>query len=79
MIIIPYFIWSSFLYLFWVFLGRHYGESALRQYDPIKNLIGIVYAQGDVHFMNWGIPMWFLPCIFLTFVFYSLIQKVKNI
>ena len=78
-IIIPYFIWSSFLYLFWFFLGRHYGDSALKLYDPIKNFIGIFYAQGDVQFMNWGIPMWFLPCIFLTFVFYSIIQKIQNV
>ena len=28
--------------------------------------------------MNWGIPMWFLPTIFLTFIFFGLILKIKN-
>ena len=28
--------------------------------------------------MNWGIPMWFLPCIFLTFLFYSFLQKIND-
>ena len=28
--------------------------------------------------MNWGIPMWFLPTIFLTFLLFGLILKIKN-
>lgn len=28
--------------------------------------------------MDWGIPLWFLPCIFLAFLLSSAIQKIAN-
>jgi fucose 4-O-acetylase-like acetyltransferase len=65
-LLVPYFTLSFLLYLFWYFLGRHYGESVEYVYSTIKNLIGIFYAQGGPEFMNWGIPMWFLPALFIT-------------
>jgi fucose 4-O-acetylase-like acetyltransferase len=65
-LIVPYFSISILLFIFWFFVGRHYGESAEHAYDPIKNLIGIVYAQGGPEYMNWGIPMWFLPALFVV-------------
>jgi len=65
-LLIPYFVLSFLLFLFWLFFGRHYGESATYMYSPIKNFIGIFYAQGGAEYMNWGIPMWFLPALFIT-------------
>jgi fucose 4-O-acetylase-like acetyltransferase len=76
MILIPYFIWALALYLFWLFLGRNYGQSVISNSSPLDNLIGVFYAQGGQDFMDWGIPMWFLPCIFMVFVFFSAIQKL---
>jgi len=73
-ILIPYFVWSLVLYLFWLFIGRHYGDSANMELSPLNNFIGVFYAQGDNAFMNWGIPMWFLPCIFVTFCLYTFIR-----
>jgi len=77
-ILIPYFIWSMFLFVFWLFLGRFYGESLHHNLSPIKNFLGIFYAQGGRDYMDWGIPMWFLPTIFLTFLVFYLIRKVEN-
>ncbi len=74
-LLVPYFLWSFILFFFWLFLGRKYGESAALDLSPIKNFIGIFYAQGDIDYMNWGIPMWFLPSIFLTFLIFWLIKK----
>ena len=65
-LLVPYFIISSLLYVFWFFIGRHYGESNQMMYDPLRNLIGIFYAQGGPEYMNWGIPMWFLPALFIV-------------
>lgn len=76
-ILLPYFIWSALLYLFWLFLGRNYGNSVNYNLNPLNNFIGIFYAQGDIMFMDWGIPMWFLPCIFLTFILFSIVHVVK--
>lgn len=78
MILIPYFFWATALFLFWFFAGRKYGESATVALSPLDNFIGIFYAQGGPEYMDWGIPMWFLPCIFLVFLFFSGIRKIKN-
>jgi len=78
MILVPYFIWASALYLFWLFLGRNYGESATMDASPVKNFIGIFYAQGGGEYMDWGIPLWFLPCIFLVYVLRAMTQRLGN-
>ncbi|NMH26672.1 acyltransferase family protein [Flavobacterium silvaticum] len=77
-VMIPYFIWSSLLFLFWLVIGRDYGDSAKLNLSPVKNFIGIFYSQGDRQYMDWGIPLWFLPNIFMTFVLLYLIRKIEN-
>ena len=77
-ILIPYFLWSILLFVFWFFIGRKYGDSSIMDLSVFKNLIGIFLAQGDHDYMNWGIPMWFLPAIFLSFLIFGLVRKLKN-
>lgn len=77
-ILIPYFLWSFFLFIFWFFVGRKYGDSADLNLSVLKNFIGIFYAQGDHEYMNWGIPMWFLPAIFFSFIFFGMVRKIEN-
>lgn len=67
-IIIPYFLWGFFLYFFWFLIGNRYGNSADLNLSPFKNFLGVFYGQGGQEMMDWGIPMWFLPNIFLVFV-----------
>ena len=71
-------MWSFLLFIFWFFIGRKFGESSLLDLSPLKNFIGIFFSQGDTTYMNWGIPMWFLPSLFLTFLIFYWIQKIKN-
>ena len=78
-IIVPYFCWALLLYIFWFFLGRQYGDSAHLDLSPLKNFFGIFYVQGDRPFMDWGIPLWFLPALFCTFLLLTAIQKIKNV
>lgn len=77
-IILPYFLWASFLFFVWYIIGGKMGESAEHQLSVSKNFLGIFYAQGGRFYMDWGIPLWFLPSIFMTFFFYYLIQKIEN-
>lgn len=77
-IIVPYFIWSFCLYGFWILLSRNYGDSAKLNLSPFKNFIGVFYAQGDREYMDWCIPVWFLPAIFCTFLLFHFIKKIKN-
>lgn len=75
---IPYFIWSFILFTFWFLISRNYGDSAVLNLEPIKNFIGIFYSQGDRDYMDWGIPLWFLPAIFVMFLIFHFIKKIKN-
>lgn len=77
-IIIPYFFWALSLFAFWFCIGRQYGKSAQLNLSPVKNFMGVFYSQGGREYMDWGIPLWFLPAIFMTFLIFSLIQKIKN-
>jgi fucose 4-O-acetylase-like acetyltransferase len=75
-LLIPYFSLASLLFIFWFFIGRHFGESADKAYDPLNNFIGIFYAQGGPEFMNWGIPMWFLPALFVVSLIDFFVSKL---
>lgn len=74
-ILVPYFLWAAVLFLIWVLVGRRMGNSASKDLSVTDNFIGIFYAQGGGAYMDWGIPMWFLPTIFLCFLFYFIIRK----
>lgn len=76
-IIIPYFIWAFFLFIFWSIIGKNFGESNKLGLSIFKNLEGIFYAQGGQKYMDWGIPTWFLPNIFMAFVIYYLSIKIS--
>lgn len=77
-IILPYFAWSSLLFVFWFLISKNFGDSAQLNLSPTKNFIGIFYSQGHRAYMDWGIPLWFLPFIFMTFFIFHLLQKIKD-
>ncbi|WP_445721574.1 acyltransferase family protein [Flavobacterium sp.] len=78
-IIIPYFFWAFFLFLFWVLIAKDIGVSSEKNLSTTKNFIGIFYAQGSMEYMDWGIPLWFLPMLFSSFCFVFFIKKIiKN-
>lgn|SRR5690554_2489278 len=61
-LLVPYFSIALGLYFIWLFVGRHYGVGI--SFDPWLNFFGILYAQGGPAYMDWGIPLWFLPALF---------------
>lgn len=77
-ILIPFFLWSFLLFLFWFFIGRKFGDSSTLGLSVFKNFTGIFYAQGGHEYMNWGLQMWFLPAIFLSFLIFGFVRKLKN-
>jgi acyltransferase len=77
-IILPYFLWAFILFIFWYILGRKYGDSATYNLSVMQNFIGIFYSQGGRMYMDWGIPLWFLPAIFITFLMYFFIKQIKQ-
>lgn len=77
-LVIPYLIWSLFLFAIWFFITRNVGDSAALNLSPLKNLIGVFYSQGDRAYMDWGIPLWFLPALFVCFYMMHLVLKISN-
>ncbi len=75
-LVLPYFIFAAILFLKWLSLGWLSGGITSCE-RVIKNVIGIFYAQGGPKYMEWGIPMWFLPCLFLMNEFYWLFEKLQ--
>lgn len=73
-LLIPYFVFSTALFLIWVLLGKWVQPSLLQGASITKNLVGIFYAQGQLEYMRWGVEMWFLPCLFLTSILFFLIE-----
>lgn len=78
-ILLPYFLWAAALFLFWLVVGRNLGSSADLNLSVWKNLVGVFYAQGGQTYMDWGIPLWFLPCVFVVFILAALIQKWTSV
>lgn len=76
-LMIPYFILSFILFVFWIFIFKNIGESSNAGLSIYKNFIGIFYAQGGSEWMNWGVPMWFIPCLFVLNIIYFIIRKLK--
>ncbi|MGV9003588.1 acyltransferase family protein [Flavobacterium sp.] len=77
-LLVPYFILSLLLFTFWVFVGKDMGESQQYHLSTAENFFGIFYSQGGMHFMDWGIPMWFLPALFVTYLIFYVIEKYTS-
>ena len=77
-IMIPYYLWALLLFVFWYFIGKNFGNSKKLDLSIAENFIGVLVGQGGSRYMDWGIPLWFLPCIFSVFIIFSLIRLVSN-
>lgn len=80
-LIIPYFLTSlCFFYPFWFFLGRHFGKEKELDISPIKEFVGIFYGSAADHYLSFNIPLWFLPCLFISeLIFFFILKHVKTI
>jgi len=78
-LIIPYIFFSFTTYLFWLLIGRHYGEVNNLSINPLDPFIGIFYGSFSTTKMIHNVPLWFLPCLFSTKSIFFLLNLVfKN-
>jgi fucose 4-O-acetylase-like acetyltransferase len=78
-LLIPYFFFGILSYLFWVTVLRHYGmHASLIQVDPLHPVIGMFYGIGVGHWLIHNIPLWFLPCLFLTHALFYWIARCNS-
>lgn len=53
-------------------------HAALIQVAPLHPLIGIFYGIGVDNWLVHNIPLWFLPCLFLTHAIFYWIARIRN-
>lgn len=80
-LIIPYFFFAITLFLFWLIIGRHFGESKIKNISVLDSLKGIFLGMDmlGVSSMDWGIILWFLLTLFIITNMYYFISKLNNI
>lgn len=78
-LMIPYFVFATSLFLFWFFISRNFGESSKIEVSILENFMGIFTGAGieGISKNNWGVVLWFLPCIFLVANIYYFLDKLS--
>lgn len=78
-LLIPYFTFALILFLFWLIIGRKFGESAMNNTPIIESFTGIFYGIEikRISSMEWGVPMWFLLCLFVISNIFYFISKLE--
>lgn len=78
-LVIPYFTFAFSLFLFWLFLGRMFGENVTEKIQLKIAFNGIFLGRDidNISSMIWGSPIWFLLCLFLVANFYYFISKLR--
>lgn len=75
-LLLPYFIISLFLFLFYVFVTKNIQLNP-DNLDTSKLFLGIFYAHGGEEYMKWGQPMWFLPALFCVMLIDYFVSRFK--
>lgn len=80
-LIIPYFFFATTLFLFWLVIGRYFGESKMRHTSILESILGIFAGNEIFGFssIEWGIPLWFILTLFIVANMYYIINKSGSI
>jgi len=79
-LLVPYLFFAIILFLFWLVIGRKFGESAINNIPVKECFIGIFYGIVEVKgisSMEWGGPIWFLLCLFLISNIFYFVSKLN--
>lgn len=76
-LIIPYFFFAITLFLFWLVIGRYFGEAKLKNTPVVEAFIGIFMGMEMPGFssMEWGLILWFLLTLFIIANIYYFLNK----
>lgn len=81
-LVVPYFCFNLITYIFWMLIGRKFGDDATRNIPVYKPLIGIIYGNGTNDYLVHNIASWFLVCLFvvenLFYIIFKYVPKNKS-
>lgn len=72
-ILLPYISFGVITLLYWYFFERFYKAMDI---SLMQGFIGLLYGQYET--LGFNIPLWFLPCFFLTMVIYNIIRQTTK-
>ena len=76
-LLVPYFAFALVSILIMAVIGRVYPAAVQGQPTSIlKNLGGALYGNGLKGNMKWNLPLWFLPCSFVTLLIVYLAESL---
>ena len=80
-LMIPYYIFSVISIAIFTLLGSFASvklDVTIKHGEVYKNVIGMLYANAVEGYMKWNLPLWFLPCMFITqLMAYPVSEKVR--
>lgn len=80
-LMIPYYLFGLLSIVIFTFLGAFASEEldvAIKHTEIHKNLLGLVYANAVEGYMKWNLPLWFLPCMFVTQLLYYPVSHLTD-
>lgn len=76
-VVIPYFSFSLFSILLFAVGSKIVNSlSKILECNPLKNIIIMLYGNSKPEVMRYNLPLWFLPCLFITSVIAFLVETV---
>lgn len=77
--IIPYFAFNFISYIFWFFILSKINANAVNGTPfGLQQFIGIFYGVGSDDWLKHNISLWFLTCLFMTELLFSLYIKIAK-
>lgn len=82
-LMVPYYIFAVISIIIFTFLGSFASlklDVAIKSNEVYKSVLGMLYANGVHGYMKWNLPLWFLPCMFVTqIMFYFVNASVSRL
>lgn len=82
-LMIPYYIFSVISIVIFSLLGSFASvklDVAIKHGEVYKNVLGMLYANAVEGYMKWNLPLWFLPCMFVSQLFaYPVFEKTASL
>lgn len=72
-ILLPYIIFGCITLIYWYLVERHFKDIGL---SFIQGITGLLIGRDDT--LSFNIPLWFLPCFFITMIIYNIINNLLS-
>lgn len=74
-LLVPYVSFNVITYLFWLFVGRKFGNDSSADISVLTPIIGMFYGTDTGNYLIHCGSLWFLPCLFLVEIIYYLCKQ----